>query len=376
MPLRLLTVAWLLELGSWFGFLAAVSALEAAGGAAWVSSYFVLYNGVQLVFAPLFGPLLDRVDRGRALGGVALLPLLALVLALVKGGLWGFLAVGVAYALTDWLYYNLVPAALPRLVTPHRLSRANALWSVGSGFLFLAAPAAAGAWTERAGAAGGLWVAGGAALLALLLGLGLSTGAPEPATGRGGWRALFGLWPAWYAALAVFLLALGGGVVNAALPVLTGGGRDYGFLLSAMGAGSLLASVLLAGRELARPLLAARIGLLLHALGDLGFALTRGVLAYLPFGLAKGVANVAFPVGLDTALGRRLPEAVLGRVFALGFFFSNLGQVLGAAAFGRLAGPVGPALLLFASAGLSLLALAPLARFDVGPAIPPAPRRD
>jgi len=367
MLLRLFAAAWSYELASWFAFLSVVSWLEAEGGAGLTGAYFVLYNGVQLPVATLLAPLLDRLERGLGLRIAFFLPVVPLLLALGVGRLWSGLFLGAAFALSDYLIYTLVPAAVPMRVPPERVSRANALWQTGSGVIFVVAPAASGAFLERFGVFAGFYVAGGLLLLALLLALGLFVGRPEARGARGGWREVLAHPLALWAALAVFLVALGGGAVNAALPVLTGGGRDYGLLLSALGAGGLLASLFFTRVQLASPLGLARAGVLLHAVGDLALWLGRGMAVYLPAGFLKGVANSVFSLGLDTELQRRLPAGVLARAFSLGWALGNLGQVIGAGAFGLLAPATGPRVLLLLSALLALLALAPLGRAGAAP---------
>ncbi len=360
MPWRLFAVAWLYEAGSWFGFLAVVSWLQATGGPAWAGAYFVLYNGVQLPAAALLGPWLDRLAREKGLRLAAALPLLALALALAFRTLASGLLLGGAFAVADYLFYTLLPAAVPIAVPKGGVARANALWQTGSGVLFVLAPAAAGFWIEGAGVFAGFLAAGLFAGLALLFALGLRLGRPGGPGAASGWRAALAHPLVLWTAASVFLLAAGGGVVNAVLPVLTGGGRDYGLLLSAIGLGGLMASLWLLRFPPARPLGLAALGLGFHVLADLGLALGPGLGAYLAAGLLKGGANTAYPVGLDTALQTGLPAAVLARAFSLGWAVGNLGQLLGAGAFSLSAGRLSTQGFFLFSAGLSLLALGPL----------------
>ena len=362
MPLRLFAAAWGYELASWFAFLSVISWLEAAGGARLSGLYFVLYNGVQLPAAALLAPVLDRAERGRLLRLVVALPAAFLLLLLVQRELWAGLFLGAAFALSDYLLYTLVPSAVPLLVPAERLSRANALWQAGSGVIFVLAPAASGAFLERFGVFSGFYVAGGLLALALLLAAGLFVGRPEEKGARGGWREVLAHPLALWAAAAVFFVALGGGVVNAALPVLTGGGRDYGLLLSALGTGGLLASLVFTRVQLFRPLRLAFAAVIFHAGGDLALALGRGIAVYLPAGFFKGIANSIFSLGLDTELQRRLPAGVLARAFSLGWAAGNLGQVLGSGAVALWAAALGVRTLLLAAALIGLSALLPLLR--------------
>ncbi len=353
---RFLAAAWSYELASWLAFLAVVTRLEAEAGAAASGLYFVLYNGVQLPAAAVLGPWLDRLDRGRGFALALVLPLPALAFALGAPSLTSGLFLGAAYALSDYLLFALVPAAVPQLVPMERVSRANALWQTGSGVIFAAAPAAAGLGLERLGYRAVLLLAGLLLGTALLLWPGRSLGRVGEGAPRGGWGAVLAAPLAAKGALAVFWVALGGGLVNAALPVLTGGGEDYGIVLSAIGAGGLLTTLLFTRVPLARPLRLAGAGALAHAAGDL--LLLAGV--YLPAGVLKGGANAAFTLGLDTALQLELSPRVLARAFSLGWAVGNLGQMMGAGAFAAFARPLGARVLLGFSAGFALLALVPL----------------
>ena len=362
MPIRLFAAAWSYELASWFAFLSVVSWLEARGGAGLSGAYFVLYNGVQLPAAALLGPWLDRLERGWGLRLALFVPVLPLFAVLAVTGLWSGLVLGAAFALSDYLLYTLVPAAVPLVVPAERVSRANAFWQAGSGAIFVAAPAASGWVFDRFGALSGVAISGAFLLLALFFAFGLYLGRPEGPRRRGGWREAVAEPLVVWTAASVFLLAAGGGLVNAALPVLTGGGRDYGLLLSALGAGSLLATLVLTRRRVARPLRLALFGALAHVPGDLALALGAGLALYLPAGFVKGVANAAYHLGLDTALQLGLPGGILARAFSLGWAVGNLGQVLGAGAFGLLAPEVGARSLLFVSALFALLGAWPLVR--------------
>ncbi len=351
-----MAAAWGYELASWLAFLAVVTQLEAEAGAAASGLYFVLYNGVQLPAAALLGPWLDRLDRGQGFALALVLPLPALALALGAPSLTSGLFLGAAYALSDYLLFSLVPAAIPQLVPMERVSRANALWQTGSGVIFAAAPAAAGLGLERLGYRAVLLLAGLLIGTALLLWPGRSLGRVGEEAPRGGWGAVLAVPLAVKGALAVFWVALGGGLVNAALPVLTGGGKDYGIVLSAIGTGGLLTTLLFTRVPLARPLRLAGAGVLAHAASDL--LLLAGV--YFPAGMLKGGANAAFTLGLDTALQLELSPRVLARAFSLGWAVGNLGQALGAGVFGLLAPEIGPRVLLLGSALLALLALFPI----------------
>jgi len=375
MPWRLLAVAWLYEAGSWFGFLSVVSWLEATGGPAWAGAYFVLYNGVQLPAAAALGPRLDRLERGRGLLLAVLFPLLALVLALAVRALWAGLVLGAAFAVADYLLYTLVPAAVPLAVPAGKASRANALWQTGSGVLFVLAPAVAGVWIGRAGVFAGFAAAGILAALAGGLALGLRLGRPEAAGEGAGWRAVLAYPLVGWTAVSLFLVSAGGGVANAALPGLTGGGRDYGLVLSALGAGGLAAALVLLGRSLARPLWLAALGALLHFAGNLGLALGGGLGSLMAAGFLKGAANSAYHVGLDTAFQTGLPGGVLARAFSLGWAVANLGQVAGAGAYGLLGGKVPARGLLLGAAVLAGIALLPLKRAAAA-GLPRRGRRD
>ncbi len=361
--LRLLAIAWTYELGSWFAFISVISWLERSGGSQWVSAYFVLYNGVQLLAAPVLAPVLDRADRGRLLAAIPLFPLVAIVLTATHKTLPLGVAVGAMFALADVFVFNLVPAIIPLLLAPGRISRANAAWSVGSSVIFALAPAGAGLLIEQKGVFAGLIAAGILAAISLGLGVGFRSGRQQAQGGEGlRWWTLL-LQPGLiHIATAMLFLSLGGGIVNAALPRLAKGGQSYGFILSSLGWGSLVAGLLLTARELERPLGWARLAYLAHAAGDAVLAAFTALPAFLGAGFAKGAANTLGSVAIDSHLQKTLEAAVLGRVFAGLWSLANLGQLVGAGVFGLGEGALGARALLWLSAALALLGSVILSR--------------
>ncbi len=373
--LRLLAIAWTYELGSWFAFISVITWLERSGGGQWVSAYFVLYNGVQLLAAPILAPILDRYDRGRLLGVIPLLPLSAILLSTLDQTLPVGVIAGAMFALADVFVFNLVPAIIPLLLAEGRISRANAAWSVGSSVIFALAPAGAGVLIGQKGILAGLVTAGILAAISLAVGLGFHSGRqPMPGGERLRWWTLLLRPRLIHIATATLLLSLGGGIVNAALPRLASNGQSYGFILSALGWGSLAAGILLTTRELKRPLGWARLAYLAHALGNAVLAAFTALPAFLGAGFAKGAANTLGSVAIDSHLQKTLEAAVLGRAFAGLWSLANLGQLVGAGAFGLAEGTLGARTLLWLSAGLALLGSAILSRTNrTGAASGPSP---
>lgn len=137
------------------------------------------------------------------------------------------------------------------------------------------------------------------------------------------------------------------------------GPEGFGYLLTAMGVGGMIAAPLSA-RAAASP----RAG---------GWLLASGVLLGLPMvvvslwpvpavvfpiSVVEGAAAVVFDVVALTLLQRATPESAMGRVFSLNDAFATLGQTIGSVAAPALVAVVGLGLSLQVSGGAMLLAAA------------------
>ena len=300
--------------------------------------------------SPLAGVLADRLDR-RLVLVASDLARAVLVLGLVfAGDLTTIYVLVFCMGLARTFFNPTVRAAFPSVVGGGDLTRANAL--VGGTFSV----------SETAGPAlGGLLVATvgvdaafvldcatyliSAALLALI-------SLPRPQRGEDGTGLEEDLRSGFaYLARARLPLAI---VVGAFLTMLTvnmtipaevflakktfdAGNAGYGILVGLYGGGMVLGSALMVGLgDRVRLLPLYFSGLFAMALALVGTALSP------TFGLAlgalvvAGIANGTENVTTDTILQKRVPDALLGRVFSVRFLGFSIGEILAYAAGGAI----------------------------------------
>ena len=306
-----------------------------------------------LVVSPLAGALLDRHGRARlvvldyliAAVTLALIGLLSGLQSLPSGLLLAI--VGIA-SLTNPLSNSGARSLFP-LIAPRALwERANALDSSGYVVANLVGAPLAGVLVGVVGpewalaSCGAVFAAAAVAMLRL----------PEPpstvADGsilRNSWRGLVyvvrnaslrGI------ALTISTLNIGAGVLVIAVPVLVlgrlhGGPTTVGFIWGAMGAGGLIAALVVGGfssqgRE--RQMMAGAILVNAAVIAVLPFAGSLAVVALAIFVL--GAANGPLDIALFTLRQRRTDPAWFGRAFAVSMAVNTVGSPVGSALGGPL----------------------------------------
>lgn len=352
--------------------------LYGAESGATAVSLVLLAIAVPRFLGPLAGALADRFDQRRLmavceLGQAAVFAGLALLLPSLPL-LAVFVLVGSAFATA------FVPAgrsAVPALVPPESLGRANALLGMAFTLQLAVGPTLGGLAVETGGARfafaanaatfvlsalvltrlpalpsagghGGLWTE-------TVAGLRFVAGSPGP-------RALV---------LSLFLLVTFAAVDNVALVFLIdgldGSPADFGFAQAAYGAGMLLATALLAA--LSRlPAVALLVGgLLLSASGTVATALLPSIVAVMAAQAVAGLGNGTENVATDTLVQRLTPRPMLGRVFGAVATAAQVGSAIAYLIAGPLIGWLGPSTtFLIGGVGmlLALVAALPLARAD------------
>jgi hypothetical protein len=348
--LTLLVLAYAVMIVAEFGqWLALIVYAFARGGASAAGLVAILQLVPAILLAPLISARLSRIGAGRLL--VTAYVAATTTLACCGGAILAGAPVAVVYAaamafslslgVSRPLHHVLMPLVVRH---PDELTAANVATSWGEGVGTLVGPALAGLLISVDGAGLACAVLAGLCLSAALLArvqplragaenaegeegvLGDLLAAARVILSRPNTRALIAF-PAGVAAIegAIDLL-----VVVLAVQILAIGPGAAGYLSAAFGAGGLLgagAAVLLVGRRLALPLVAAAlIGAV--ALGALALASTVlvAVILLVIVGATRSVQSVA----AQTLLQRSTPLDVIICAFALIESLRDLGMVFGA----------------------------------------------
>ncbi|MFI6519104.1 MFS transporter [Spirillospora sp. NPDC050679] len=378
---KLWTAATLSGLGDGVTLIAGpLLAASLTGDPVRVAALMVAQQLPWLLFALPGGALVDRLDRRRLMTSVSLLRVLALgglALAVASGDaglpvLYGvFFMVGCA----GLLFENAAATAVPALVEPAHLERANGRLQASrvlgeqlvakplGGWLFAVA-----AWTPFLLDAAGLLIV---AALAAALPASVNT-ASAPAGERRTLRGSIGEGVAWlwrHRLLRTLAITVGTSNVGLAATsaVLVLIARDR-FGVGAVGFGALLAVLavggaaggLLAGRIAAAlgPGTTLRAGLVVEGAVYVGAALTRDVVVAGVLVALLGLHLVLFSAIVASLRQSLAPPEMLGRVHSAYRVVTNAGMLLGAAAGGLLARYLGLAAPLWLGAACVALLVA------------------
>lgn len=189
---RLLAAQTISSLGDWVGFVAVtalVTRLGGAGGAYAVAGVMVARMLPAILFGPVAGAIVDRVNRKRVMI-LADLSRGALYAAMpFLGALWAIYVVSFAIECLSLLWTPARDASLPNIVPRRQLANANSLGLVsaygtlplgGLAFAFLAGGSDLVPWLSDNPESLALWLDGGTFLLSALLVSGIAFPAPGP----------------------------------------------------------------------------------------------------------------------------------------------------------------------------------------------------
>jgi predicted MFS family arabinose efflux permease len=378
------TAGLISDAGDWLLLIALpIVVFQLTGSALGTSAAFAAELGPGIALAPLAGRVADAVDRRALLIGVSMLQGVALLpLLLVHGGdgLAIVYAVIMAQASLATLFDPAKNALLATLVEPHRRVSANALMGLGSAMGRLVG-----------GPLGGLLLAAGslrtvviadalsfavAALLIARVGRArhghVRMAADRAPRLRAGALRLALTRPPVAAALAVALVAsIAQGIFVVLFIVfvarrLHGGAGEIGLLRGVQAAGAIAGGLLLARRGDGWPPVAlAAVAATAFGVVDLtiwnGPLVTRAEILYAALFVLAGAPGVALEAAGITFLQTAVSDRERGRVFAALGLAENAGQVIGIAAAGLLAAPLGLMALLNAQGGLYLASAALIA---------------
>lgn len=370
--------------GTWFqDVAAALVVFDLTGSSLLVGLVGAAQFATLVVLTPLAGTLADRIDRRRLLIAGQAVPLVAVAALAVWTGLagagglpgpWPIVATAALLGAGAAIAVPVMNALVPALVGPEDLDRALALNSITFDLARAVGPPLAGLVVAVYGAAAAFGV-NALSFVAPLVALTVIRPRPVvPAAREQGGPALAA--GVRYARndrvtlgclLGVAALGAGTDPVGTLMPAVAagfgGGAVVVGLLVAAFGLGATAAALSwgrvsgLLGRQRC-----GRDGLVLVGAGMLGLAVAPGLVAALAALAVAGAGFVLSMTALTTALQRRVPEALRGRVMAL-WTLAFLGpRPLTGLLGGALADAVHPRAALLVAAAVALAAVRPVSR--------------
>lgn len=387
---RLCAAVTVSEIGDWLLFIALpLYVLRVSGSALDTSTVFLAELIPAVVIGTVCGPLIDRWNPGRLLGGLTGLQTFVVLplLWVGPGSLWLIYAVAAAQAAFTSLTTPAQQAVVPLIVDPHQVSSANAMVEMASNAARLIGSPLGGVLLPTLGLRG-LVIGDAATFLvgaALLVGPGRALSGSEsthpPAT-TGAWAAITDGWhvarasTTLLAALTVsFIAAVAQGLflvlfVLFVLRSLHAGDQLVGLLRGVQAVGGVLGGLLIGtwAKQL-RARTQAVWGLasfaLISALCWNSPAFTTAPWWYIVLFIAVGVPATALSSGLITGTQQASPRRLRGRVLSLLGVAEALGQATGILAAGLLSAITPLTVLLNAQAGCYLTcAIVAITRFD------------
>ncbi len=358
----------------------ALFVVDLTGSATDLGLVITAYLLPLIVFLLLGGVLADRVARHLVvvvtdLVRFALHTLLALLIVSGEVRIWHIVAIGVLFGTAEAFYRPAATGLLPQTVPEDEIHEATALMSMSECVVAFAGPALATLLVLAIGPAFAFGVDAATFLVSaalLVRVLPRQRGAPLPENRatrsirddlRAGYAEVRSRRWVWVT-LSVFCVALF--VSQAPLIVvgplvaeeLYGSVAVYGYLLAALGAGTVAGSIVALRWRPRHPLRMAMTLSLLWPLGVLPFAVGAPLAVVLPAMALAGWGIALFDVWWVTALAERIPPAKLSRVTSYDWTVSLALMPLGCVLAGPAAHLLGATELLL---GGSLMALAVLA---------------
>ncbi len=320
-------------IGSAMSSVALAFAVLGGGGTATDLGY-VLAAGVipQVLFMLGGGVVADRLGRRKAMlgaDGIRLAAQATLAAALLASSppIWLFVLLNALLGTGEAFFTPALTGLTPAIVSPGRLTDANALLGVAQSVARIAGPALAGVLVALTSP--GVVVAVDAGSYgASLLSLALLTIPALPPAAQSPWRDLADGWCQFRAHAWLWVITVQFALFNLLTwapylllgPVLAkdylGGARAWGLIGSAMALGAILAGLAMVGRTPRRPLVAAVLGSYGYGAPCLMLFLHAPAVAVAAGAFAAGCGSAVFSTCFLTVLQRRIPEDMLARVSA------------------------------------------------------------
>lgn len=368
--------------GDWFLTVALLDLVLELTGSATLASLLTLCATLPVFFAtPLVGPLVDRLPRQRLMiamdllrAGAALLPMLAQSTTTLPLAFFGIVVISLGSSMFD----PAAEAALPNLVAPADLSRANVLLGSTWGTMLVVGSSLGGLVALRFGRSVAFGVDSATFLISALM---IARVRGPFAQGLGGAAAAHGGGAAegigLFAALSyarrhpqvlLLLLCKGGyGLGSGVVSLLSVFGREIfrqgpagiGTLYAARGAGALLGPFLLRAliRDERHQYRAIGLCIALFGLGYAGLSLSpqAGIgWAALTVGVAHLGGGAQWQIS-TYGLQRLVPDRLRGRIFAADYGLLTLTMGLSSVSAGFAADRLGPVTAVLGAASLAVL---------------------
>ncbi|MGB3683371.1 MAG: MFS transporter [Rubrobacteraceae bacterium] len=328
--------------------------VQIAGSASAVGG-ILLARLLPTLASPLIGVLADRLDR-RTILVASDLARAALMVGVVFTRDLMVLYVLVFFMGVARTFFNpTIRAAFPSVVGGGDLTRANAIISGTFSTSIAVGPALGGLLVATVGVNAAFLIDAATYLVSaaflILIPLPRPQSEEETSFGRelkGGFSYLSGARVPLAIVVGAFLTVL---TINATVPAevflaketFGAGDAGYGLLVSLWGGGMVLGSVLIAViGDRTNLLLFYFLGILISALALAATGLSPTFVLALAALTIAGAANGIDNVATDTILQKRVPDALLGRVFSVRFLTYSVGEALAYPAGGLLVDATGP----------------------------------
>ncbi|HEX9764701.1 MAG TPA: MFS transporter [Candidatus Acidoferrales bacterium] len=396
-------VLWVAQLISNFGDWLALLALFSLVAFRWkgtpyeVSGIFIAFALPWALLGPVAGVFVDRWDLKRTMIASDVVRGLLVLLLAFATDVYQVYAVVFALGTVSAFFVPAQNAVIPLLVRREELLVANSINAQTLQLNKIVGPAAAGFLVAAAGEVACFYLDSVSFVLsAALLSL-ITARRPPSETGRGVAAVLAELrqglsflsqHPAVrfvVLAMVAALVAIGAFDALAAIyvrDVLAAESRVFGFIISLIGVGSILGSLVIGrfGQRWSRVLLVVLgIGALGAGVALLALTNTTAVALLISFFLGFGAVGVLVPA--QTLIQEETPQALLGRVSSTSWAMLTVAQLVGVGLAGKVAEWVGIRSL-YSAIGVALVLIAALSygyarmRHLLHPLVPPAPAAD
>lgn len=310
---------------------------------------------VPTLASPLVGVLADRLDRRVILVASDLARAVLILAAVFTRDLVGLYVLVFLMGLARTFFNPTIRAAFPSVVGEGDLTRANALISGTFSVSYAVGPALGGLLVAATSVNAAFVLDAATYLISAAFLYLIPLPAPQTEEGAGffeelraGLSYLAGARIPLGIVIGAFLTIL---TVNATVPaevflakyVFDAGDAGYGLLVSVWGGGMVLGSALigvLSDKIALMPVYF--LGIFVGALALAGTGLAPNFALALVALAVAGASNGIDNVTTDTILQKRVPEAFLGRVFAVRFLTYSVGEALAYPAGGLFVDALGP----------------------------------
>lgn len=329
--------------GDWVNYVALTALVYDLTGSAWMVAVLRACHAVPLlIVGPFAGVLVDRWNRKVTLVIVDVIRAGLVLLFPLVHDVGSIFLITIAFNVVSTLFAPAKNALIPAIVSRERLLTANSLSSTTQNMAMVIGPALGGLILAGSGTATAFYV-DSASFVVSAVAIASMVVAGRPPSQQPGeqrtspWQEMAtGLRFTWSkldvrnVLLLEVGLTLGWGCINVLAVVIAsalpgGGPTEYGLLLASIGAGSLLAALLIGAFGTAWPMgRLFPLGFLLISVGVATLAESRLLLAACLGYFLAGSGRVAIEVSATTIYQNSVPDGLRGRVFALRYTVTHM----------------------------------------------------